>query len=212
MSHPASLQDLLKAHQTINSQHFLSLLCSSALISVRAASRCCGNHLLGDSVWIYSVNQNASLQSWLLDRFLIPNKWQRYLIYVPWERHTAAWKMITVLASLSYLSFVSARYAAKISLCQKSTYHERNPPVWPLSAPPFLFSLCGVEGIGALPQVAGATDAVAASLVRRKCKEREGRYGATAAVQSSPATCGWKNCFIYFPLPLSPPPPPLGEC
>lgn len=80
MSHPASLQDLLKAHQTINSQHFLSLLCSSALISVRAASRCCGNHLLGDSVWIYSVNQNASL----LDRFLIPNKWQGYLIYAPW--------------------------------------------------------------------------------------------------------------------------------
>lgn len=77
---------------------------------------------------------------------------------------------------------------------------------------PFLFSLCGVEGIGALPQVAGATDAVATSLVRHKCKEREGRYGANAAVQSSTATCGWKNCFIYFPLPLSPPPPPLGKC
>lgn len=135
MSHPASLQDLLKAHQTINSQHFLSLLCSSALISVRAASRCCGNHLLGDSVWIYSVNQNASLQSWLLARFLIPNKWQGYLIYVPWKR------MITELASLSYLAFVSAGYAARIPLCQKSTYRERNPPVWPLSAPLFVLSL-----------------------------------------------------------------------
>lgn len=81
-----------------------------------------------------------------------------------------------------------------------------------LSQLPFLFSLCGVEGIGALPQVAGATDAVAASLVRCKCKERDGRYGATAAVQSNTATCGWENCLIYFPLPPSTPPPPLGEC
>lgn len=73
---------------------------------------------------------------------------------------------------------------------------------------PFLFSLCGVEGMGVLPQVAEATDAVATLLVG--CTpQRKGKVGAVAAaVQSSTATCGCKSGCIYSP----PPPPPRCGC
>lgn len=66
------------------------------------------------------------------------------------------------------------------SLSQKSTYLESDaPPAQPHFLPPSPF-LCGVEGAGALPQVAGATEgaAAAAALIEgQKCKETGGKGG-----------------------------------
>lgn len=72
------------------------------------------------------------------------------------------------------------------------------------------FSLCGVEGIRVLPQVAEATDAAATLLVSRRTMQRKGGKvradadaAAAAAVQSGTATCGCKNCFHLFSSPSS---------
>lgn len=88
---------------------------------------------------------------------------------------------------VSILPFICVNWVCSedlsLCLCQKSTYHERYPPppLFLSQLPPFfyyyyfLFSLCGVEGIGVLPQVAGTTDA-ADTLDVRRTMQREARY------------------------------------
>lgn len=123
----------LKDHQTINSQHFLSALPhSSAFISVKTESRCCGNHLLKHSVCISvnSANQDASLAVLIiiwLTFSLIQNKWQWCLIHSWSERHAAALKCIWYGHSISLiiLPFICVNWVRSedLSLSLSSEVH-----------------------------------------------------------------------------------------
>lgn len=202
--------DLLKDPQTINSQHFLSALPHfSALISVKnkranAVVTTCWRAVLG---YLFTgVNRDTSqvvLIIWLVDLFqqmtgmfkiciIKKTQWKCSLIILPFICVSLVWS--------KDLSLWEVHLSWKISSSSPTS----------LSSP-FLFSLCGVEGIGVLPQVAEATDAAATSLVRHSMQRKGRQAGAAAAVQSSTATCGCKNCFIY-PRPhlLPPPPSPCG--